>query len=71
MMYVSWRRSHASTDTDIQLFLIPAWVILVGFTACAVWATEAGIDDRHIWDMRVQNYSNALLVSQSVAEAEA
>ncbi|KAK6441222.1 hypothetical protein LTR95_002551 [Oleoguttula sp. CCFEE 5521] len=37
-------------------FLIPGWLILVGMTVTACLASGYGFVDRHIWDLRIDDY---------------
>ena len=66
-MFVTVRvlaHSHWSANTA-QVFLLPGWLLLLGFTVCAAWSSDKGITDRHVWDMELEKYEKDALVLTS------
>lgn len=50
----------------MQFMLMPAALLNIGFTSLAVYASEAGYIDRHIWDIRPERIQNDVLVSYAM-----
>jgi len=58
-----WPCDYACSLTDTaQVFLLPGWLLLLGFSICAIWSSEAGIVDRHVWDLEITKYEPDALV---------
>ena len=58
-------RSCLQDEADaLQAFLIPSWLSLIGFTTCIIWAVEADIITRHIWDVPPMKLASDGLVSR-------
>jgi hypothetical protein len=45
-----------------QALLIPSWLISITFTILAVTASNDGLVDRHVWDVRATRYPDMALV---------
>ena len=48
--------------THIQALLIPSWLLSIAFTIVAVVASNNGLVDRHIWDVKATRYPDMALV---------
>lgn len=56
------RRHGGGFGLDDAL-LIPSWMLLLGFTIVAIWSSENGTLDRHMWDVNPLKYQTVALVS--------
>jgi hypothetical protein len=53
--------------TQMQALLIPSWLLSIAFTIVAVFASNEGLADRHIWDVRATQYPDVALVRLACA----